>query len=158
MPRQSSLASNRADKVCETCGETFRPKRLTSRFCSKPCLWAKNGGRNRKEGPAWWKHLRRGYVVGRVWRNGKRVFCSQHRWVMEQHLGRDLSATEDVHHKNGIKTDNRIENLELIEHGKHSVLSNKTRTYRRGYKLKLTQEQRSERAERMRRMRAAQKD
>lgn len=54
-----------------------------------------------------------GYVVLSTAVGGVKRQVAEHRWIMEQLIGRELLPEESVHHINGVRDDNRIENLEL---------------------------------------------
>ena len=60
-----------------------------------------------------------GYIVNSIGNSARRL---EHRVVMEKHIGRKLDKLEHVHHINGIKDDNRIDNLIILTKSEHHKL------------------------------------
>lgn len=74
-------------------------------------------------------YTHKGYVFVRVEGHpfSNNGFVKQHRLVMEQYLGRYLDPSEIVHHSNSIRSDNRIENLQLMTEKEHNTFHAKRR-------------------------------
>lgn len=136
-------------RACIDCGKprwaelrVDRPHTLRCRGCNarRPELRQKIRDATSKEKSGWWKggksYGRSGYLSIRLYpddifypmvRTDGYVF--EHRLVMAKHLGRCLELGEIVHHINGNKLDNRIENLEIISRVIHN-----SQGYNSGYK------------------------
>lgn len=61
------------------------------------------------------RYTKDGYIE--IWNGSKRIL--EHRYIMEQYLNRKLNSDEVIHHINGIKDDNDINNLELTNQSEH---------------------------------------
>ena len=100
---------------CEQCSKSFgvKPSRAAKgvRFCSHNC---------RLE--SWSVQTKRIRLDGYVQVTGGGENYLEHRRIMEESIGRKLSSKEHIHHVNGVKHDNRIENLQLISIGDHTRL------------------------------------
>lgn len=100
---------------CLQCGKDFYSTRI--KFCSRECACEyKKAHYQHKE------YMENGYVVR--YQNGynKKGNVKVHRAVMEAHIGRRLSEDEIVHHIDGDKTNNSIDNLVIMSRSEHSSL------------------------------------
>ena len=137
-----------SERQCETCGNTLLARQ--KRFCSKPCYgkFLKENPEHRnhfKPGAIPWNKGLVGYMAGDKhwnWKGGRRkhsggyieVKCEdhpransggyvmEHRLVVEQHLGRLLEDGEVVHHIDGNRKNNEIDNLDIMTNSEHSAL------------------------------------
>lgn len=100
----------------------FKPSQLNhykgaGRFCTRACHYEYY--RNNQEKRSNFKKDKYDPMGYRLYLKKGGEVVREHRWIMEQHLGRKLLTSEHVHHINGKKADNRLENLIVLTASEH---------------------------------------
>jgi len=125
---------NKGIKLTEKEKKILREKK---RDCSGNKSWLWKGGKN-KTSNGYVEVYCKGHPYGiKHHRNNKdAVYVLEHRLIMERYLGRYLKPNEIVHHINGNKTDNQIENLQLTTSNEHCGKHNSKRVHTKECKEK----------------------
>ena len=114
--------------ICIICGKEFEqyPSRYKQgvRCCSGKCGGIRIRGENNGNFVNGFSINAWGYKTINI--NGEKVY--EHRHVMEIHLGRKLGEQEEVHHIDGDKLNNNIENLEALSISDHKKYHRDTKT------------------------------
>lgn len=113
---------------CDVCHQDFyvpQYRKNTAKYCSRRCLALGNPQNLEKAQLSSPIMARSAAMKGnnapkkykQISVNGKQV--REHRWLMEQHLGRKLESWEHVHHIDGNHLNNAIENLAVLSNAEH---------------------------------------